>query len=427
LRRAAPCDGFFWRDDCAVPNFQTGGKLTDFLLERGEHAIEALKAIPEQEFLADPDGCVEWIYSECGFDTLSVSGVDGVESEGTKSTKLTAYDRWEKLPYQYDGLQTVIRIPFTGASQLWRYQPSTHFASPAAYSAIDELRDDHFVFVMGGPNLVGARVRSALEKSIKALQKTAGWINSDVEPWLIRMRVNLETVARERQNLARRANALDAVLGIPIAPTAPEKAIPIPVKRIPLKRQTPVAGPSMTREWVLQDDVYQDVLRTIEQMGRAMERTPTAAKLKEEELRNLILIVLNANYEGAVHGEAFNGVGKTDLLLTWQGENAFIGECKIWTGPAKFRDAIDQLLGYVTWRDTKAALVVFIKKGAPSAIIAKAHAEIQDHSSCVRLKDAVNETRLDYLLQSPSDPDRHIDLALVAVVIPESADRRPNP
>lgn len=53
--------------------------------------------------------------------------------------------------------------------------------------------------------------------------------------------------------------------------------------------------------------MYQDVLRTIEQMGRAMEHTPTAAKLKEEELRNLILIVLNANYEGAVRGEGLTG------------------------------------------------------------------------------------------------------------------------
>lgn len=42
-------------------------------------------------------------------------------------------------------------------------------------------------------------------------------------------------------------------------------------------------------------------------MTRAMERTPTAAKLREEELRNLILIVLNANYEGAARGEVFNG------------------------------------------------------------------------------------------------------------------------
>ena len=106
-----------------------------------------------------------------------------------------------------------------------------------------------------------------------------------------------------------------------------------------------------------------DVLHTIAQMGMAMERTPTAAKFKEEELRNLVLIVLNANFEGAARGEVFNGEGKTDILLPWEGENAFIGECKVWNGPRKFRASVDQLHRYATWRDTKAALVVFIKRG----------------------------------------------------------------
>jgi DNA-binding sugar fermentation-stimulating protein len=107
-------------------------------------------------------------------------------------------------------------------------------------------------------------------------------------------------------------------------------------------------------------------------------------------------------------------------LLNWEGDNAFIGECKIWTGAAKFREAIDQLLGYVTWRDTKAALIIFIKTGTPSDIIKKARAEVETHASDVRLKAEVDETRIDYLLQSPSDPERHIDLALIAVVIPQT-------
>jgi hypothetical protein len=155
-------------------------------------------------------------------------------------------------------------------------------------------------------------------------------------------------------------------------------------------------------------------------MGRAMERTPTAAKFKEVELRNLILIVLNANYEGAVRGEVFNGSGKTDLLLNWEGDNAFIGECKIWDGQAKFRDAIDQLFGYVTWRDTKAALIVFIKQGTPSDIIPKARKEVENHASFIRTKEGSSETRSDYLLRSPSDAERRVDLALIVVVIPRS-------
>lgn len=71
-------------------------------------------------------------------------------------------------------------------------------------------------------------------------------------------------------------------------------------------------------EQFLTDDVYQDIVHTIEQMTRAMERTPTDARSGEEEIRDLILFVLNANYEGNVRGEVFNKNGKTDLLLTWE-------------------------------------------------------------------------------------------------------------
>jgi hypothetical protein len=401
--------------------FQTG-ELRQFLDDRRSSALRALTAVSETDFLADPDGCVERIYDEYTFAQLEVSDIDGVQSEGTKAGRLTGYDSFEHRAYQYDGIQISIRIPFTGPGELWRYQPSSRLIGAVHADAL-ELRDGHFLFVRGGHSLEPDWVRSELTQAIQQVKQIGGWINGDVQQWLRQLRVDLEAAARDRQARLASVSALDEALGIPIAATAPEKQIPIPVKKSPLQRtSSPVAGETRppAQHRVLQDEVYQDVLRTIEQMSRAMERTPTAAKLKDEELRNLILIVLNANYEGAVRGEVFNGKGKTDLLLNWEGDNAFIGECKIWTGPAKLREAIDQLLGYVTWRDTKAALIVFIKKGTPSDVIRKARNEVEAHASVVRLKAEVSETRFDCVLQSPGDTERHIDLSLIAVVIPES-------
>jgi hypothetical protein len=163
--------------------------------------------------------------------------------------------------------------------------------------------------------------------------------------------------------------------------------------------------------------VYEDVIHTIEQMTRAMERTPTAGKFGEEELRNLILIVLNANYEGTVRGEVFNGQGKTDLLLPWDGDNAFIGECKIWGGSKKFSGAIDQLLKYVTWRDTKAALVLFIKEGDPTDIIRKANKAIAAHAMHVSTESETSDRRSDYVLCSPHDSERLVSVAFIPVVM----------
>ena len=55
----------------------------------------------------------------------------------------------------------------------------------------------------------------------------------------------------------------------------------------------------------------------------------------------------------------------------------FIGECKIWHGLAKFAEAVDQLLGYTIWRDTRIALILFIRDRVDtSAVIESAGATI---------------------------------------------------
>ena len=58
-------------------------------------------------------------------------------------------------------------------------------------------------------------------------------------------------------------------------------------------------------------------------------------------------------------GETFDYEGKTDILIRSEGEEYFITECKYWNGPKKLSDTVDQLLSYTSWRDTKAAIVIF--------------------------------------------------------------------
>jgi hypothetical protein len=51
--------------------------------------------------------------------------------------------------------------------------------------------------------------------------------------------------------------------------------------------------------------------------------------------------------------------GKTDILLREGDRNVFIAERKFWKGPKAFAEAIDHLLSYATWRDSKAVILVF--------------------------------------------------------------------
>ena len=91
-------------------------------------------------------------------------------------------------------------------------------------------------------------------------------------------------------------------------------------------------------------------------------RLPTRA-LDEEALRNLVLVSLNCQYEGRATGETFRNKGKTDINIKEKNRAAFVAECKIWKGRKNFTAAIEQLLRYLTWRDSKTALLIFSRNG----------------------------------------------------------------
>ena len=143
-----------------------------------------------------------------------------------------------------------------------------------------------------------------------------------------------------------------------------------------------------------------------------MEKTPaTYLPMAEEERRNVFLTNLNTHYRGRTSAEAFNVKGKTDLLISYEEKNLFIGECKIWSGPKDFASAIDQLFGYAAWRDTRLALVVFVGQKNLSQVIAKAREALEQHSQFERWVEGQNETELRAEMSWPGDPDRRIALA----------------
>jgi len=65
----------------------------------------------------------------------------------------------------------------------------------------------------------------------------------------------------------------------------------------------------------------------------------------------------------------------------------FIAECKIWEGKKRFSEGVDQLLGYLTWRDTKAAMIALLyeRKGGDGDRV-KALETLREQ--CLFVKDA---------------------------------------
>jgi hypothetical protein len=141
----------------------------------------------------------------------------------------------------------------------------------------------------------------------------------------------------------------------------------------------------------------------------------------EEDRRQTIVGMLNTHYEGRAAAEAFNNEGKTDILIRYEARNLFICECKFWSGSADFDETINQLFRYVGWRDTKLAIVMFVREKGLTAILKKAKPTLEGHPQFVAAKKAASETELRATMRWPGDDQRLADLNIFFVHTPEPA------
>jgi hypothetical protein len=100
----------------------------------------------------------------------------------------------------------------------------------------------------------------------------------------------------------------------------------------------------------------------------------------------------------------------------------FIAECKFWHGPKGFNDAIDQLLSYLTWRDSKSALLIFNKTKDSSGIRQKMHEVMQARPECRRTLFHEPDRDSRYVFVKASDPGREITITTQLYDVPTQAE-----
>jgi len=184
--------------------------------------------------------------------------------------------------------------------------------------------------------------------------------------------------------------------------------------------QTGASPPDPT----LDHETYQDILSIIHDLGVAMERHPSTYDGKhEQDLRDLFLATLSTHYPSTT-GETFNKKGRTDILVRHQGSNVFVAECKFWQGLQVHHDTIDQLLSYLTWRDSKAALVYFIRITELAPILEVIATGTPQHPGFIRFESKRGESWMQCAFSLPSDPSRNVHLTVLSFHFPTSPERR---
>src|SRR5205823_945556 len=145
-----------------------------------------------------------------------------------------------------------------------------------------------------------------------------------------------DRVSKRRAKLpANRSTKID--LGFPIRQRRDSSKFSVPEKRHTIETVSaaapawagdlPSADARARPEPFLVDGDYEAALRVLVNARNALERSPSmTATLDENKIRDLLLVSLNARFEGKAAGEVFNGAGKTDILIREDDRNILIAE-----------------------------------------------------------------------------------------------------
>ncbi|MFC0039524.1 hypothetical protein [Actinomadura rayongensis] len=317
-------------------------------------------------------------------------------------------------------------VPYEGEEYVFRVRPTATTLNPPRVAELNS-RDLRIVLDIGA--METEQLRRQFHEQLDSIDMYLAWARTDIDRHNQRIRSLVpQLVAQRKAELLAQRN-LQAELGFPIRRRADAGTYSVPVKRReirPTEHSGSRAGSKpFTPEPAMADADYEAALQALGHQRNALERSPAVAVgMDEEAIRNLLLVNLNAQFEGAATGETFNASGKTDILVRVQDRNIFIGECKFWNGPQSASDALDQLLGYLTWRDTKAALLLFIKNKDVSAAVKSAAVTIDAHPNTKRRGHQNTDERIDFVLHANGDSNREIRLALLPFALPADATSR---
>jgi len=308
--------------------------------------------------------------------------------------------------------QSVVKVPLDGEATLLTYR--SHSGAPAFTTIEGEARPGLVSFTWaGGLDASGSAITQWFEQRRDQVERFLVYNNGDLPALNQQMRSEVRAAIERRRDQELKRRNLASSLPFPVE-RRPGAARPVPVQRRKVRLQGPSKMPSFAPEPQLDSETYEDVLRDCVAMATVFERMPLGGNMGEEELRNVILGMLNTNFTGQVAGELFNGAGKTDICIRVEDRNVFIGECKFYNGPRSVTRAIDQLLGYVVWRDTKAALLLFVRGGNFTDVVEKAVEAVANHPQCQRRTTSADPSRRsDFVFTRADDPDRAILLALL--------------
>jgi hypothetical protein len=318
------------------------------------------------------------------------------------------------------GTRVEVTLPFEGDAACFDSQPTTLAFNPPR----GEVDGKTLIFHVEGVGLLPEQVRAQIQQTLADITQNLKHLRIDTE----RFNGNLYSyshalIAQRRRKLLTDRN-LVAALGYKLK-TRDDSPLPevAPTPR-PLALQPPTASTLPYQpEPILAAKEYAYILETLQQSASMLAHSPSLfATFSEETLRGHILIHLNARFASESDGEAFAHEGSSTIALQVESRDIFMAECKVWSSPFALVATLNHLLMRGSWRDAKAAILLFYRPesgiGSFAATLATVEETVKNHSNFKRELLQLSESGFTYVFAQNhlghSDPNREMLLTVLA-------------
>lgn len=402
-------DLLFWKNE-----------LTNVLNGHREKLLSQINALEANQVLSDQlEQVIQHFIGEFTIAPLTVHE-DRLELIEPVEVSVEQYSNDWGRNYVQKMLEFRFELPFSGDAELLKCRPSQfHFSPPRG-----EVRADRklLIFIFQSADRNGEAIKAYLNEQISRVKQFVGFQQVEIDQWNNSLRAVVTQNVEARREKLRADKQLIEGMGFNVRRRgAPPTTITFPVTRksvipaLPAAKPGPVSKPDPTLEIAH----YEDILGNLAGMSIAIERSPsTFANIGEEALRDWFLVALNGNFRGDATGETFNREGKTDISVRVGGGVIFIAECKFWNGEKVLLETMDQLLGYLTWRDSKAAILVFSRNVDFTAVLRQIPEIIKKHPKFARQISYSSESGVRFYLQNKTDQAREHLVTLLAFNVP---------
>ncbi len=354
-----------------------GPTFSAYYAQIGRIVRQNLDQVNPQHLLElDFDEYLDHLVAEAKWEPLEWHEAD--KSVEPFSAKVERHDTFMEQTYVVDEQRLRIRIPLSPHPQradYFKFGPSTlRLTSEPKW----KFEDDVLIVEVEASE-------QAVEGALDDVRFWLGGRNRNIEEG----NANLPAVIRatweaKRRQLEEQQGQTQSVLrklNIPLhqAPNAKVKPVEIKPRRVRTAIDKPKARRAKEEPALDHDDVM-GLVDFIDGYVREFEVNPkTYSGFHEEGLRDLLANMMNANYKGSTTAETFSKLGKTDISMRVYSGRVLICECKFWSGAKAYGEALEQLFGYLTWRQNYGVLINFCKLKDMSRALAEAKRAASEH------------------------------------------------